>query len=160
MKNTRLKLALAIPTGAPMKVANDAIEMLPLVADKTNKDLSKQSKEPIYLLSLLLINSVSLISATKQCLTSLILFSLNCYWSFKFGYILGIGTGICMHRNYIGNCIIGIALNHFFFFFELCSEKRLVKLSIQSINPIQKYPHITELYTCILKHLFLCFYFQ
>ena len=79
MKNTRLKLALAIPTGAPMKVANDAIEMLPLVADKTNKDLSKQSKEPIYLLSLLLINSVSLISATKQCLPSLILFSLNCY---------------------------------------------------------------------------------
>ena len=96
MKNTRLKLALAIPTTAPMKVANDAIEMLPLVADKTNKDLSKQSKEPIYLLSLLLINSVSLISATKQCLTSLILFSLNCYWSFKFGDILGIGTGICI----------------------------------------------------------------
>ena len=39
-ENARLKLALAIPTGAPIKVANDAIEMLPLVADKAIKDLS------------------------------------------------------------------------------------------------------------------------
>ena len=36
-------------------------------------------------------------------------------------------------------------------------EKRLVKfvrplpLNIKSINPIQKYSHITELYACILK---------
>ena len=36
-------------------------------------------------------------------------------------------------------------------------ERRLVKfvrllpLSIKSINPIQKYPHITESYACILK---------
>ena len=44
-KNERTKIALAIPTGAPVKVANDAIEMLPLVADKTIKDLSKQSKK-------------------------------------------------------------------------------------------------------------------
>ena len=36
-----LKLALAIPTGVPITVANDTIEMLPLVADKTIKDLSK-----------------------------------------------------------------------------------------------------------------------
>ena len=40
-KNARLKLELAIPTGAPITVANDVIEMLPLVADKTIKDLSK-----------------------------------------------------------------------------------------------------------------------
>ena len=40
-ENVRLKLALAIPTGVPITVANDAIEMLPLVADKTIKDLSK-----------------------------------------------------------------------------------------------------------------------
>ena len=40
-ENTRLKLALFIPTGAPITVANDAIEMLPLVADKTIKDLLK-----------------------------------------------------------------------------------------------------------------------
>ena len=32
---------LAIPTGALVTVANDAIEMLPLVVDKTTKDLSK-----------------------------------------------------------------------------------------------------------------------
>ena len=37
----RLKLALTILTGAPITVANEAIEMLPLVADKTIKDLSK-----------------------------------------------------------------------------------------------------------------------
>ena len=65
IENARLKLALIIPTGAPMTVANDAIEMLPVVTDKTINDLSKYSKEAIYLLSLLLINSLSLIAATK-----------------------------------------------------------------------------------------------
>ena len=40
-ENTRLKLALAIPTGAPMTIANDAITMLPPVTVKTIKDLSK-----------------------------------------------------------------------------------------------------------------------
>ena len=57
IENARLKLALTIPTGAPITVANDAIETLPVVIDKTINDLSKQSKEAIYLLSLLLINS-------------------------------------------------------------------------------------------------------
>ena len=43
------------------------------------------------------------------------------------------------------------------FFLKLFGEKRLVKsvkllpLSIKSINPIQKYPHITESYACSLK---------
>ena len=64
-ENVRLRLALAIPTGVPVNVANDAIEMLPLVTDKTIKDLSNQSKEAIYLLSLLLLNSLFLISAIK-----------------------------------------------------------------------------------------------
>ena len=40
-KNAKLKLAFAIPTGAPITAANDAIEMPPLVADKAVKDLSK-----------------------------------------------------------------------------------------------------------------------
>ena len=40
-ENVRLRLALAIPIGVTITVANDAIEMLPLVADKTIKDLSK-----------------------------------------------------------------------------------------------------------------------
>ena len=39
-ENVRLRLALAIPTGVPITAANDAIEMLPLVADKTIKNLS------------------------------------------------------------------------------------------------------------------------
>ena len=42
IKNARLKLALAIPTGAPITVANDAIEMLPVATDKTINDLSKK----------------------------------------------------------------------------------------------------------------------
>ena len=50
---------------APVIVANDAIEMIPLVTDKAIKDLLRQSKETIYLLSLLCINSLSLISAIK-----------------------------------------------------------------------------------------------
>ena len=37
----RLKLALAIPSGAPIIVVNYDIEKLLLVADKTIKDLSK-----------------------------------------------------------------------------------------------------------------------
>ena len=41
VKNARLKLALIIPSGAPMTVANDALEMLPVVTDKTINDLSK-----------------------------------------------------------------------------------------------------------------------
>ena len=39
--NARLRLAFAIPTGVPITVENDAIEMLRLVADKIIKDLSK-----------------------------------------------------------------------------------------------------------------------
>ena len=44
-------------------------------------------------------------------------------------------------------------------------EKRLVKsvkilpLSIKSINPVQKYPHIIESCACILKMMKLCFYY-
>ena len=41
IENARLQLALIIPTGAPITVANDAIEMLPVVTDKTINDLSK-----------------------------------------------------------------------------------------------------------------------
>ena len=48
LKNSRLKLA--IPTGAPVTVGNDAIEMLPVVTHETINDLSKESKEAIYLL--------------------------------------------------------------------------------------------------------------
>ena len=50
------------------------------------------------------------------------------------------------------------------FFLKLFGEKRFVNsvkvflLSIKSINPIQKYPHITELYACILKMSVLMFY--
>ena len=62
IKNKRLKLALIIPIGAPMAVANYAI---PVVMDKAINDLSKYSKEAISLLSLLLIDFLALISATK-----------------------------------------------------------------------------------------------
>ena len=40
-ENASLRLVLAIPLGVPKTVANEAIKMLPLVADKTIKDLSK-----------------------------------------------------------------------------------------------------------------------
>ena len=39
IENARLKLALAtISTGAPITVANDGIEMLPVVTDKATND--------------------------------------------------------------------------------------------------------------------------
>ena len=41
IEKARLKLALAIPTGAPITVENVAIEMLPLFIDKRIRDLSK-----------------------------------------------------------------------------------------------------------------------
>ena len=41
IEKTRLKLALTIPTDAPIAVANDAVEILPVVTDKTINDLSK-----------------------------------------------------------------------------------------------------------------------
>ena len=41
IENARLKLALTIPTGAAITVANDATEVLPVVIDKTINDLSK-----------------------------------------------------------------------------------------------------------------------
>ena len=44
IENSRLKLALIIPTGALIAVANDAIERPPVATDKTINDLSKSSK--------------------------------------------------------------------------------------------------------------------
>ena len=41
IENARLKLALLIPTGASIMVANDAIEALPVINDKSINDLSK-----------------------------------------------------------------------------------------------------------------------
>ena len=54
IENARLKLVLVILTGAPMTNSNDAIEMK-----------QKKSKEAKDLLRLLLISSLSLISATE-----------------------------------------------------------------------------------------------
>ena len=51
------------------------------------------------------------------------------------------------------------------FFSKLFGEKRFVysvkvfPLNIKSINPIQKYPHITESYDCALKMFVLMFLF-
>ena len=41
IKHAKLKLALIIHTGTPTTVPNDAIEMLPVVTDKTINGLSK-----------------------------------------------------------------------------------------------------------------------
>ena len=41
IESARLQLALVIPTGAPITVANDAIEVLPVVTYKIINDLSK-----------------------------------------------------------------------------------------------------------------------
>ena len=44
-ENARLRLTLAIPTGVPITVANDAIEMLPLLAGKTIKIYQNNQKK-------------------------------------------------------------------------------------------------------------------
>ena len=45
IENARLQLTLIISTGAPITVANDAIEMLLVATDKTINDLSKFQKK-------------------------------------------------------------------------------------------------------------------
>ena len=40
-ENTRLKLALDIPTGTPILLVKEIVDIPPLVADKTIKVLSK-----------------------------------------------------------------------------------------------------------------------
>ena len=50
IENVRPQLAPIVPAGTPVTVVNDAIEMLPDNMHKTFNDLSKQSKEAIYLL--------------------------------------------------------------------------------------------------------------
>ena len=40
-ENENVRLKLALTTGAPITVANDAMEMLSLAADKAIKDLTK-----------------------------------------------------------------------------------------------------------------------
>ena len=64
IENAKSKPALAIFKGAPITVVNDAIEILPCTADKTNVYQSSQKKQYIYK-AFLLINSLSLISAIK-----------------------------------------------------------------------------------------------
>ena len=48
IEDIRLKLALTIPTGAPITVANDATEMLPVVTDKTITYQKSQKKQYVY----------------------------------------------------------------------------------------------------------------
>ena len=50
IEKLKLQLAPIIPAGAPVTLANDAIEMLPDSIDKRFNDFSKQPKEAIYLL--------------------------------------------------------------------------------------------------------------
>ena len=64
-QNVKLQLAPIIPAGTPITIAKDSIETLPDNIDKTFHDLSKKSKETIYLIRFWLISSFSLISAKK-----------------------------------------------------------------------------------------------
>ena len=63
IENVKPQLAQIIPAGTPIIVANDTEEMLSSNIDKTFNDLSKKSKEAIYLLIFLLLSSLSLIPA-------------------------------------------------------------------------------------------------
>ena len=45
IENARLQLALIIPTGAPITVANDAIEILSVATDKTMIYQNNQKKQ-------------------------------------------------------------------------------------------------------------------
>ena len=66
IEKLKLQLAPIILAGAPVTIANDAIEMLPDNIDKRFNDFSKERKEEIYLLRFLLISSLSLISTKNN----------------------------------------------------------------------------------------------
>ena len=53
-EKTKVKLALAIPTGTPTTLVNEQIDTPPIVALKTIKNVSMESKAVTYLLSFLL----------------------------------------------------------------------------------------------------------
>ena len=65
IEKIKVKLALAIPTGAPIVVVNEIIDIPPVVALKTINILSMQSKIVTYLFNFLLYDSLSLISLLK-----------------------------------------------------------------------------------------------
>ena len=65
-ENVRPQLAPTIPAGGPIRVANDAIEMLLATTDKKVNHLLKYLNEAIYLLRSLLISFLSLILANKE----------------------------------------------------------------------------------------------
>ena len=48
IENAGLTLAVVIPAGAPMKIANKAIEILPVVTDKLMTYQNSQKKQYIY----------------------------------------------------------------------------------------------------------------
>ena len=58
----KVKLALAIPTGAPITVVKETIDIPPFVAEKTVKILSIELNAATYSLNFLLFNFLSLIS--------------------------------------------------------------------------------------------------
>ena len=47
-ENAILRLAFGIPIGAPITIANDTIEMLALVTDKTSKICQNNKKRDIF----------------------------------------------------------------------------------------------------------------
>ena len=48
IENAGLQLALSIPTGVPITVANDTVEMLPVVKEKTMTYQNSQKKRYTY----------------------------------------------------------------------------------------------------------------
>ena len=77
IRNTTLTIALAIPTGVPMTVVNEAQETALDAPDQTSKVLSAQPSAVIYVLSVLLLFFPPWLSATKDLFFSLILLNLN-----------------------------------------------------------------------------------
>ena len=61
----KVKLALTIPTGPPIVLVNEIIDIPPVVALKTINILSMQSKIVTYLFNFLLYDFLSLISLIK-----------------------------------------------------------------------------------------------
>ena len=108
------------------------------------------------------INSLSLISATKHSLISLILFGEKCCSSlsrvsFTFEHILSLSTEL--HSMKLYPAILKTWLENYIIILlkKSIGEKRLVKfvkildLNVRSINAIQKYPHFIESYPCVIK---------
>ena len=147
IENARLKLVLVILTGAPMTNSNDAIEMLPVVTDRTIIKTVKRSKR----FTKTFANQFSFFNFSDRIIFAFIDFIQPKAVDGLVELHSNLDTQQVFHENHIQPFLnISHEIVEIIIFKTLFGEKRIVKsvkvfsANTKSINPMQKYPHIIE----------------